>query len=107
MTVLTAVLVVIAGWDAERNEAATKPAAEESENNAKDPSKGTFRLVQGGNTCLSAELACDLLRLIAEMHGSGCNNDLLLGLSSERLLLHCSGSSINFIIIILNLVYLL
>ena len=42
VTVLAAVLLIVAGGDAERNEAASEPAAEKGEYNAEDPGKGTL-----------------------------------------------------------------
>ena len=88
VAMLAAVLVIVASGNAEWDEAASEPAAEKGEDDAEDPGEGTLGLVQGGDALLAAELAGDLLGLIAEVHGSGDNNLGLGWASSERLLLH-------------------
>ena len=101
VAMLAAVLVIVASGNAEWDEAASEPAAEKGEYNAEDPGKGTLWLIDGGDTGLAAELAGDLLGLIAEVHGSGDNNLGLGWASSERLLLH---RLFNFYIIILRII---
>ena len=53
----TCVLLVVACWDAEGNEATAKEASNKAEDQTEDPGKRTFFLVQVSHTCVFAMLA--------------------------------------------------
>ena len=57
LAVGASVLLIVACGDAERNQAAAEPAANEAEYKAKDPTKGTFVLSHVCHASLSAVLA--------------------------------------------------
>ena len=85
VAVLAAVLLVVTSGYAEGNEAAAEPASEKGENEAENPCEGSLRLVTSGDTSFTAELAGDLLRLVAKDDHRLSHENLL------RLCLHHYG----------------
>ena len=59
-----AVLLIVAGRDAEWDQAAAEPAANEAEHEAEDPAQGALLLVHVCHAGLPAELASDSNRMV-------------------------------------------
>ena len=57
-------LLIVASRDAEGDQAAAQPAADEAKHEAEDPAQGTLLLVHVCHTGVSAELALDCNRVV-------------------------------------------
>ena len=57
MTMGASVLLIVASWDAEGDQAAAEPASDEAENQAKDPSESTLLLIHVSHAGVTAMLA--------------------------------------------------
>ena len=93
MTVLAAMLLVVASGDAEWDKATSEPASTDSENEAEDPCQHSLGLIARCDTVFAAELTGNRLRRVLEgahlHHRCLLNNNLLLRLRLNHLgLLH-------------------
>ena len=86
VAVVAFVLLIVASWNAEGDEAAAEPAANEAEDEAEDPGKSSLHLIHVGVTGVSAELASHshgVVRPVGRRVGTAMmvfNNDDVLAL---------------------------
>ena len=86
-------LLIVASWDAERNEATSEPAADEAKNKTEDPGESALVLSNACHTGMLAELTRDCDGVVGPV-GSGIrtsdsiHNDHLARLSHHWLSIH-------------------
>ena len=94
-------LLIIAGGDAEWNQAAAEPASDETKNEAEDPAKSAFLLIHMSHASVTAVLALDCNWMVWPVArgictatvGTALNNDnLSTGLSHHWLAWNRLGS---------------
>ena len=79
------VLLVIAGGDAEWNQAAAEPASDETKNEAEDPAKSAFLLIHVSHASVTAVLALDCDWMVWPVARRICTATLGTALDNDNL----------------------